>query len=190
MKHKLENIKLQQYPGQNVTDMSLDMDYHWQALTTADISDHQLLNSSPVTSVIAPIHASSVPSIHLSDDEYQKILSKFPSTNHGENIPDEIMSIIPEDVTLNQAKILEKTPGIYNNVNFTVKFPYVEFLDFSLQNYVLGDPNVAPCTIRCAHGSNYEILSEWDPGPIYVVQRLWNPGGPSYNSIDQVFQSI
>ena len=47
---------------------------------------------------------------------------------------------------------------------------------------MLGDPNVTVHTMGYAHGSNYEILSEWDPGPIYVVQRLWDPGGPSYTS--------
>ena len=45
MKCKLENIKLQQYPGQNVTDMSLDVTYNCQALTTAGVSDHQLYSS-------------------------------------------------------------------------------------------------------------------------------------------------
>ena len=39
-----------------------------------------------------------------------------------------------------------------------------------------------PHTMRCVHGSNNEILSEWYPGPTYVVQRLWDPGGQSYNS--------
>ena len=29
--------------------------------------------------------------------------------------------------------------------------------------FVLGDPNVALHIMRCVHGSNYEILSEWDP---------------------------
>ena len=52
----------------------------------------------------------------------------------------------------------------------------------NLQNYVLGVFQVTPCTMRCAHGSNSEIQTEWDPGPTYVVQRLWEPGGPSYIS--------
>ena len=39
----------------------------------------------------------------------------------------------------------------------------------NLQNHMLGDPNVMPCTMRCVHGSNNEILSEWNPGPTYVV---------------------
>ena len=30
------------------------------------------------------------------------------------------------------------------------------------------------------HGSSNKIQSECDPGPIYVVQRLWDPGGPSF----------
>ena len=34
--------------------------------------------------------------------------------------------------------------------------------------------------MRCAHGSNIKILFEWDAGPTYLVQRLWDPGGPSY----------
>ena len=40
--------------------------------------------------------------------------------------------------------------------------------------------------MRCAHGSINEILLEWDPGPTYVVQRLWDPGGPSYSSRSSV----
>ena len=36
--------------------------------------------------------------------------------------------------------------------------------------------------MRCAHGSIAKILMEWDPGPTYLVQRLWDPGGPSYTS--------
>ena len=42
-------------------------------------------------------------------------------------------------------------------------------MDFNQQNYVLGDPNVMPSTMRCVHRSKYKLLSEWDPGPIYVV---------------------
>ena len=33
------------------------------------------------------------------------------------------------------------------------------------------------------HGSSYEIQSEWDPVPTYVVQRLWDPGGLKSMSI-------
>ena len=42
MKRELENIKPQQYPGQHVSNMSLDVTYHCQSLTTAGILDHQL----------------------------------------------------------------------------------------------------------------------------------------------------
>ena len=45
MKCELENIKPQQHPGQNIADMSLDMTYHCQALTTAGVWDHQLCSS-------------------------------------------------------------------------------------------------------------------------------------------------
>ena len=47
---------------------------------------------------------------------------------------------------------------------------------------MLGAFQVTVHTMRCAHGSNYEIQTEWDTGPTYVVQRLWDPGGPSYTS--------
>ena len=42
MKCELENIKPQQYPRQKSTDMSVDVTYHCQALTTSGIWDHQL----------------------------------------------------------------------------------------------------------------------------------------------------
>ena len=82
------------------------------------------------------------------------------------------MAKISDDttLTLHQAKFLEKTPG--NGVTSLVEFPkWVKFTETNLQNYVLGDLHVVLCTMRCAHGSNYKILSEWDAGPTYVVQR-------------------
>ena len=51
-------------------------------------------------SVIAPIQASSIPSIHVSDDKHQEILDKFPGTNDGEKFPYEITRKILDDVTL------------------------------------------------------------------------------------------
>ena len=42
MEHELENNRPQQYPGQDIANMSLDMTYHCQALTTAGIWNHQL----------------------------------------------------------------------------------------------------------------------------------------------------
>ena len=36
-------------------------------------------------------------------------------------------------------------------------------------------------TMRCAHGCINKILLEWDPGPTYDVQRLWDPGGSTYS---------
>ena len=57
-----------------------------------------------------------------------------------------------------------------------------EIQDINLQNYELGDLIVVLHTMRCVHGSSSEIQSKWDPGPIYVVQRLWEPGGPRYTS--------
>ena len=40
--------------------------------------------------------------------------------------------------------------------------------------------------MRCAHGCIAKILLEWDPGPTYLVQRLWDPGGPTYSSRSSV----
>ena len=40
--------------------------------------------------------------------------------------------------------------------------------------------------MRCVHGSINKILKEWVPGPTYVVQRLWDPGGPTYSSRSSV----
>ena len=43
VKEELENIKPQQYQGQNITNMSLDVAYHCQALTTAGIGEPAVL---------------------------------------------------------------------------------------------------------------------------------------------------
>ena len=69
-----------------------------------------------VMSVIAPICALSIPSIHPPDVECQEIPEGFPSTNHGENFLIEIMAKIPDNVTLTicNSKFLEKTPGNSN----------------------------------------------------------------------------
>ena len=47
---------------------------------------------------------------------------------------------------------------------------------------MLSEHHVATFTTGFAHGSSNEIQSEWDPGLTYVVQRLQDPGGPSYTS--------
>ena len=52
----------------------------------------------------------------------------------------------------------------------------------NLRNYVLVVIQVVSHTMRCAHGSIAKILLEWNPGPIYHIQRLWDPGGPTYSS--------
>ena len=59
-------------------------------------------------------------------------------------------------------------------------------MEINLQNYDLGVFQVALHTMRCVDGSNYKILSEWDPGPIYNVQRVWDTGGPIYTSRSSV----
>ena len=50
----------------------------------------------------------------------------------------------------------------------------------------IGVFHVASRTMRCAHGSINKILLEWDPGPTYDVQRLWDPGGSTYSSRSSV----
>ena len=53
MKCKLENLKLQQYPGQNITNMLLDITYCCQSLTMDGIWDHQLCLSILSTFLLA-----------------------------------------------------------------------------------------------------------------------------------------
>ena len=43
-------------------------------------------------SVVAPVHASSVPSVLPYDDERQEFPDGFPGTNYGEKNPSEIMA--------------------------------------------------------------------------------------------------
>ena len=56
----------------------------------------------------------------------------------------------------------------------------------NLSNYVLIVFQVVVCTMRCAHGSIAKILMEWDPGHTCDVQRIWDPGGPTYSSRSSV----
>ena len=51
---------------------------------------------------------------------------------------------------------------------------------------MLGVFQVMSCTMRCVQESIAKILLEWDPGPTYHVQRLWDPGGPTYSSRSSV----
>ena len=60
----------------------------------------QLYDDIIMRTVIAPISASSIPSINQSDDECQEIQDKFPSSNHGEKFPVEITAKIPDDISL------------------------------------------------------------------------------------------
>ena len=139
-------------------------------------------------SVVTPIHALSEPSVHLSDDEHQEFPDEFPGNNYGEKTPSEIMVKIPDNITLtlHQAKFLEETPGTTNGVkylaNFLVTQKWVKFMVINIRNYVLGVFHIASHTMQCVHGSIAKILLEWDPGPTYLVQRLWDPGGPTYSS--------
>ena len=91
-------------------------------------------------------------------------------------------------------KFPEKTSGNSDGVKYLVEFPsgqkWVKFMEINLQNYMLGVFQVAPCTMRCAQMSNNENLLEWDTGPIYVVQRLLDPGGPSYTSRSNILINL
>ena len=53
----------------------------------------------------------------------------------------------------------------------------------NLRSYVLSVFQVMSLTMRCVQGSIAKILMEWDPGP---VQRLWDPGEPTYSSRSSV----
>ena len=120
------------------------------------------------------------------------ILDEIPGTNYREKNLSEIMARIPDDVTLtlHQAKFLEETPGTTNGLNFLANYPvtqkWVKFMVINLRNYALAVFQVVLHTMRCAHGSIAKILMEWDHGPTYLVQRLWDPGGPTYSSRSSV----
>ena len=75
-------------------------------------------------SVVAPICALCVLSIHLSDDECQEIPDEFSSTNYGEKLSSEIMVKIPDDITLTlqKAKYLEKTSGTSHGAKYPANF--------------------------------------------------------------------
>ena len=93
-------------------------------------------------------------------------------------------------LTLQQVKFLEETPDttmrpIYPG-NFMLTQIRVKFTVINQRNYVLDVFQVTSCTMRCVHGSINKILLEWDPGPTYDVQRLWDPGGSSYSSRSSV----
>ena len=93
-------------------------------------------------------------------------------------------------LTLQQAKFPEETPdttmrAIYLG-NFMLAQIWVKFTVINLRNYMLDVFQVASRTMRCAHGSINKILLEWDPGPTYDVQRLWDPGGSTYSSRSSV----
>ena len=87
-------------------------------------------------------------------------------------------------------KFPEETSGTTNGVkypdNLLVTLKWFKFMVINLRSYVLVVFQVMSCTMRCAHVSIAKILMKWDPGPTYLVQRLWDPGGPTYSSISSV----
>ena len=102
------------------------------------------INTSCDTSVIAPVHASSIQPIHTScdtsviapvralpilsvlpyDDECQDFLDGFPGTKYGEKNLSKIMVKFPHDITLTlqQAKFLEETPDTTKRVLYPGNF--------------------------------------------------------------------
>ena len=87
---------------------------------------HEILVKVPtvhtlsVPSVIAPVSASSVPSVV----KYQEIQKEFPVSNYGEKLLAEIAAKTWDDITLTQdhVKFLEKTPGNSNGTYYLVEF--------------------------------------------------------------------
>ena len=106
--------------------------------------------------------------------------------------PSEITVKFPHNVTLtlHQVKFPEETPDTTSRIiypgNFMSTRIWVKFTLINLRNYMLGVFQVVLHTMRCAHGSINKIQMEWDPEPTYVVQRLWDPGGPTYSSRSSV----
>ena len=155
-------------------------------------SSIQPIHTSCVTSVFAPVHALPVLSVHPYDDEHQEFPDGVTGTEYGEKDPSKIMVKFPHDITLTlqQAKFPEETPDTTKRViyqgNFMLTRFRVIFMVINLRNYVLRVFQFALCTMRCVHGSINKILLEWDPGPTYDVQRLWDPGGSTYSSRSSV----
>ena len=90
----------------------------------------QSVHTSYVMSVIAPIHALSIPSIDPYNDKHQEFPAKFPGTSLGEKKPSKITTKIPDNVTLTlqQVKFTEKKfPGTNlgekNPSQITTKIP-------------------------------------------------------------------
>ena len=91
---------------------------------------HEILVRSPsiytscIMSVIAPIHALSIPSVHPSNDKCQEIPDEFPSTHYGETFPSEITVKIHDDITLTlcNVKFPEKTPDNSNRNLSMIEF--------------------------------------------------------------------
>ena len=157
-----------------------------------DASSVPPFHTSCVTSVVAPVSAPSIPSVLPYDDEHQEFQDGFPGTKYGEKNPSEIIAKIPHKVTLTlqQSRFLEETPDTTNRVkypgNLLLTRNHVKLTVINLRNYVLGVSHVVSHTMRCVQGSINKILMEWDPGPTYDVQRLWDPGGPTYSSRSSV----
>ena len=62
-------------------------------------------------------------------------------------------------------------------------------MEINLQDYVRGVFQVMLHTMRCMHGSNYEVLSEWDHGPIYF-SRGYGTLVDQASPLDQAFLLI
>ena len=89
-------------------------------------------------SVIAPIHASPILSVHPSNDKCQEFPDGFPGTKYGEKNLSESMVKFPHNVTLtlHQAKFPEETPDTTSRViypgNFTLTQIWVKFMVINL----------------------------------------------------------
>ena len=82
------------------------------------------ISTLSVMSVIAPIHALPIPSVHPSDDKHQEILDKFHSTKYVEKSLSKVMAKFPSNITLtlHQAKFPERSPGNSDGVKYPVEF--------------------------------------------------------------------
>ena len=75
-------------------------------------------------SVIAPIHALPILSIHPYDDEHQEFSDGFPDTKYGEKKPSENMVKFPHDVPLilQQAKFTDEITDTTRRVIYPGNF--------------------------------------------------------------------
>ena len=107
-----------------VKSPTISTSYDMSVVAPVHASYIQPIRTSCITSVIALVCASPVPSVLPYDDERQEFPDGFPGTNYVEKNLSEITVKFPHDVTLTlqQAKFLEETPDTTKRIIYPGNF--------------------------------------------------------------------